>query len=580
MIPRPEYPRPQLVRQRWLNLNGEWEFEIDQAGSGLERGFEKRSELSGKIVVPFCPESKLSGIGHSDFMQGVWYRREFEIPKDWAGKRVLLHFGAVDYHTVVWVNAGRAGEHRGGYSSFCFDITEYLREGANVVTVYARDDVRSRNQPAGKQSAKYESYGCYYTRTTGIWQTVWLECVNACHIKSLKYIPSVATSSLFVEAVLSQPREGLQLSAAAAWKGEEVGTKTAKVCGCVASVEIPLSELHLWDVGQGNLYDLKMELRDTEGILDEITSYFGMRSIALDDGYFILNGRTVFGRFVLDQGYYPDGIYTAPSDAALRRDIELSMELGFNGARLHEKMFEPRFLYWADKMGYLVWGEHANWGLNISTADGLSNFLPEWIEGVQRDFNHPSIIGWCPFNETWDEADGSRQLDSVIETTYRITKALDPTRPVIDTSGHFHVVSDIFDVHDYEQDVEKFRENYAHIGEGIVNDHVARNPFICERQSYSGGAVFVSEYGGIRWNSDDSTGWGYGDAPATEEEFLERYKGLTESLLQNPRISAFCYTQLYDVEQEVNGLCTYEREFKFEPALIRQVNRQKAAIEK
>lgn len=252
------------------------------------------------------------------------------------------------------------------------------------------------------------------------------------------------------------------------------------------------------------------------------------------------------------------------------------MGLGFNGARMHEKIFEQRYIYWADKLGYLVWGEHANWGLDITTSKGLEVFLPEWLESLERDYNSPSIVGWCPFNETWD-ADGTKQDNEVLRIVYNVTKAIDPTRPVIDTSGNFHVVTDIFDVHDYEQDTKKFATSYESMKNG--GDVFVTHP---DRQKYEGQPYFVSEYGGIWWNPNqtDNNAWGYGNRPKSQEEFIKRYDGLTSCLLNNPNICAFCYTQLYDVEQEVNGLYTYDRKEKFNPEVIKKINSQIAAIEK
>ena len=307
-----------------------------------------------------------------------------------------------------------------------------------------------------------------------------------------------------------------------------------------------------------------------------------MRSVALDGMKFKVNNEVVFGRWVLDQGFYPDGIYTAPTDEALKNDIMFSMQLGFNGARMHEKVFEARFLYHADKLGYLIWGEFANWGLDICTAGQLQHVLPQWVESMERDFNSPALIGWCPFNETWNwNMNGNRQCDAVLEIVYNMTKAMDGTRPVIDTSGNFHVITDIYDVHDYEQNPELFEGYYSEIEKGIITDQIERNPEWRNRQKYDGKLpVFVSEYGGIRWAENESAGWGYGNAPKTGEEFIERYRGLTEALLNNKNIMGFCYTQLYDVEQEVNGLMTYDRKFKFDPEIFRKINTQRAAIEK
>jgi len=583
--PRPEYPRPQFVREQWLNLNGEWQFEIDHGRSGKARGLHQSSvQLSQAIIVPFCPESKLSGIAYTDFMDAVWYRRTFEIPADWAGERVRLHFGAVDYSCEVWVNEQLVGSHRGGYTSFSFDITSALTPGENTVTVYAEDDVRSGLQPRGKQSGTYHSQGCDYTRTTGIWQTVWLEPVPKAAVGAFKLVPDPENASIHLEAKIDGPHAGLQLICEASYQGTPVGSSTIQLGAMSAKATVQLSQVHLWEAGAPELYDLKLQLvSKADGtVIDTVTSYFGLRSVQLDGVAFRINGKSVFQRLVLDQGFYPDGIYTAPTDEALKQDIEISMGLGFNGARLHEKIFEPRFLYWADKLGYLVWGEHANWGLNITSSQGLEQFLPEWIEGIERDFNHPSIIGWCPFNETWDDGKtGARQDNEVIRIVYEATKALDPTRPVIDTSGNYHVITDIFDVHDYDQNPVTFKARYESLrtGEGEVY------AWFPERQQYTPGLpYFVSEYGGIWWNpgQKDDSGWGYGGnsgRPASEEEFLARYDGLTTALLEHPKMFGFCYTQLYDVEQEVNGLYTYDRKPKFDPALIHAINTKKAAIE-
>ena len=308
---------------------------------------------------------------------------------------------------------------------------------------------------------------------------------------------------------------------------------------------------------------------------DTVKSYFGLRDIRLDGFKYLINGKSVFQRLVLDQGFYRDGIYTAPDDSDMIKDIEISLAAGFNGARLHQKVFEQRFLYHCDRLGYIVWGEYPNWGLDYSAPDAIYGILPEWCEEVERDFNHPSIIGWCPFNETWDYA-GREQRDELLEAVYKITKQLDSTRPCIDTSGNFHVMSDIFDVHDYEQDPKIFKENYDKlVSDGTLFDRHD------SRQKYAGEPTFVSEYGGIKWvvGEQDENAWGYGNAPRTENEFIERYRGLTEALLGNELMFGFCYTQLYDIEQEQNGLYTYDREPKFDMTVFHGINSAKAAIE-
>lgn len=565
-IPRSEHPDPQFQRKDWLNLNGEWDFEFDFGNSGLRAGVLEKDEWSRKINVPFCPESKLSGIEYTDFIAAVWYRKSVTVTEAQLEGRVLIHFGAVDYETYLYVNGEEAGYHKGGYTSFTFDITEFLTSGENVIAVNAMDDVRDPLVPRGKQSELYNSHGCDYTRTTGIWQTVWLEFVPKAYVKSFKLFPDTVNATLGVSAVVEG--EGA-FKAEAFYDGRLVGSFEKTAAGFVSG-DIKLSETHLWEVGCGRLYDLKITFGG-----DEISSYFGLRDIRIDGYKVLINGKSVFQRLVLDQGFYADGIYTAPSDEALEKDIRLSLAVGFNGARLHQKVFEPRFLYHCDRLGYIVWGEFGNWGLDYSRDGALEAMLPQWCESVARDFNHPAIVGWCPFNETWDR-DGRKQNDELLRIIYRVTKQLDETRPCIDTSGNFHVETDIFDVHDYEQKVEIFKGNYDRLmTEGVLFEHFP------DRQEYDGKKpAFVSEYGGIQWPlGSRGDAWGYGNAPKSEQEFIDRYKGLTDALLDNERMFGFCYTQLYDIEQEQNGLYYYDRSPKFDPELFRRINSRKAAIE-
>ena len=565
-IPRPEHPNPQTERKNWLNLNGEWDFEFDFGNSKLAAGILDKAEWEKKILVPFCPESKLSGIEYTDFIPAVWYRKNVDITAENLKGRVFINFGAVDYEATLYVNGKKAGCHKGGYSSFKFEITEYLVEGENTLILNAVDDVRNPLVPRGKQCEELKSRGCDYTRTTGIWQTVWLEFTPKAYVKNFKFYPDAENGALTITANVEG--EGVFV-AEAFYEGKPVGSFSKKATNTVSG-EIALSETHLWEPGCGRLYDLRITFGD-----DEIASYFGLRSIRLDDYKFLINGKSVFQRLVLDQGFYRDGIYTAPTEADLINDINISFAVGFNGARLHQKVFEPRFIYHCDKLGYLVWGEYGNWGLDWSNPFALEAMLPEWCECVERDFNHPSIIGWCPFNETWD-INGRKQYDGVLSTIYRVTKHMDSTRPCIDTSGNFHVETDIYDVHDYEQNVDVFKANYDKLmTEGILYE---RFP---ERQMYSGkGCAWVSEYGGLQWSEGDrEDAWGYGNAPKSFEEFVERYKGLTDALLDNNRMFGFCYTQLYDIEQEQNGLYYYDRTPKFDTEIFKEINSRKAAIE-
>lgn len=575
MTPRPEYPRPQFVREGWMNLNGTWQFEIDHGASGRARGLVTKEILDDEIIVPFCPESRLSGVEYTDFMRAVWYRRTFTLPREADKKRVFINFGAVDYVCEVWINGISVGTHKGGYVSFQFEITSALHDGENTVVICAEDDLRGGHQPYGKQSSRYESYGCSYTRTTGIWQTVWLEWTNATRISSVRLTPDAANDTVLIETQLDGDTKGMTLSARASFEGNYEAELDADVNGHSARALMLLENPHYWTVGEGNLYDLELTLlRDGEPV-DVLKCYFGLRSISFDGMKCLINGRPVFQRLILDQGFYPDGIYTAPTDDELKADIERSMAMGFNGARLHQKVFEPRFLYWADRLGYLCWGEMASWGADPKNGWILPAFLDEWIEILNRDYSAPSIIGWCPWNETWgEENDGQRA--ATMRTTYRVTKAIDPTRPCIDTSGGIHVETDIFDTHDYEQDPAIYRERYAPDAE-IIYDRFGKDG--ARRETYEGQPVFVSEYGGIGWNPENKAGWSYGTGPKSEEEFIARYRGLTDALLDNPHHMGFCYTQLTDVEQERNGLYYYDRRPKFDPEIIHAITSRKAAIE-
>ncbi|HEX2950804.1 MAG TPA: beta galactosidase jelly roll domain-containing protein, partial [Armatimonadota bacterium] len=333
-IPRAEHPRPQFVRAHWLNLNGEWQFTIDHSRSGRDRGYATATAFEQRIVVPFCPESTLSGIHHTDFMAAVWYQRTFTIPTDWTEQRVLVHFGAVDYDAEVWVNGKSVGKHRGGYSSFTLEITDALQAGENVITVCAEDDVRSYKQPAGKQSAAYNSWGCHYTRTTGIWQTVWLEAVPSTFITSIHTTPDLENGRVFITAKIDGDDQDLTLAAQAMLNGQVAGSDEVVVAGGIAQIALTITPgmVHSWEPGNPTLYDLQLTLKSSAQAMDEATSYFGLRSLGKRGPALLLNGKPVFQRLILDQGFYPDGIYTAPSDDELRADIERSMAMGFNGA--------------------------------------------------------------------------------------------------------------------------------------------------------------------------------------------------------------------------------------------------------
>lgn len=579
-IPRPEHPRPDFEREAWQNLNGQWQFAIDTQKSGLQKGWQTRIDFPMSINVPFCPESKLSGIGHTDYLEAVWYRRKFTVDAPLRGRRLLLHFGAVDYDAQVWVNGKQVAHHRGGYTPFFADITDVVdANGENEVVVYSEDDERTHFQPMGKQSWQLNSAGCNYTRTTGIWQTVWLEAVSESHVSGITVWPDAPNARAAVAVDVVKPHAGLEIEVEAIVDGKVIASSKLAQAGPANNLTLEISDPVLWNVGAPFLYDLKVKLTEDGKVVDEVSSYFGLREVRIEGDRILINGKSVFQRLVLDQGFWPDGIYTAPSDEELKADIERSMACGFNGARLHQKIFEPRTLYWADRLGYLLWGEFPDWGVSIRYfPEARENYHRDWTDVVLRDRSHPAIVAWTPLNEA--HSSGDRYLPTILTEIYDLTKKLDPSRPICDASGYTHVKTDIWDLHDYDQNPETFRARYEPFGKDPKTETLARNDGEHE-PAYAGQPMVVSEYGGTWWNPAQEGGnaWGYGDRPADEKAFVERFAGLADALLDNPHVAGLCYTQLTDVEQEVNGLYTYDRKAKFPPELFKKALSRKAAIE-
>ncbi|WNF00404.1 glycoside hydrolase family 2 TIM barrel-domain containing protein [Streptomyces luomodiensis] len=606
-VPRPEYPRPSFVREEWLNLNGTWQFAFDPGDSGLERGLVHQ-ELSGRILVPFCPESELSGIGDTDFHPAVWYRRTVHIPADWSGRRVLLHFGAVDHDATVWADGREVARHSGGFTSFTADLGE-VDGGTEMVIVVRARDARHGPQARGKQSTEYANHAAHYTRTTGIWQTVWMEPVSAVHLRRPRITPDLASGAFHLELPLSANRPGHRITARVTdADGESVAEATVRADLDLAPrmvLTLPEDRCRPWSPEDPHLYRVRIELLDADGAtVDRAECTAGLRSVAIDGKRLLLNGRPVFQRLVLDQGWYPDGLMTAPDDAALVRDIELSLAAGFNGARLHQKVFEERFLHHADRLGYLVWGEFGDWGSGTkhTTRDNqqpTAGFITQWLEAVERDYSHPSIVGWCPLNETHQELhDRQSVLDDVTRGMFLATKAADTSRPVLDASGYSHRVleTDVYDSHSYEQDPREFRRQMAGLDKDqpLINPDTRANP---EKENtdavwsvpYRGQPYFCSEFGGIWWNPEEAAAaagddrqvsWGYGQRPRTEEEFHERFAGLTAALLDDPLMFGYCYTQLTDVFQEQNGVYRFDRGEKLDVARLRAAQQRPAAFER
>ena len=583
-IPRPEYPRMQFRREdSWINLNGTWDFAIDRSGSARERGIVSRKELfDRKIVVPFCPESKLSGIGDTDFMDDVWYRREVVFPADWAGKRILLHFDGVDFLSEFWLDGVPVFSHNGGSAPFAMDVTRFAKPGeSQVLVVHAHDDVRGKMQGGGKQSPGFFSKGCHYTRVTGIWKTVWAEAVHPQGLASCRVSPNFDTSEVLLEPRFLSCSSGDRFRAVVR-AGRKVVAEREVPATQGAPVCVAVPDARAWSPADPFLYDLELSVVRGGEEIDHVDSYFAMRKVSCEDGRILLNGKPTFLRFVLDQGFYPDGVWTAPSDAELKADIERSLAMGFNGARLHQKVFEDRWHYWADRLGYLTWAEYPSWGFDAAAPEAQRNFLEEWQAVVVALRDHPSIIGWSPLNEStvnngfggWKDGEAwADPKDPKLEPYRRLvrsvvlaTRALDPTRPVNDSSGWIHVETDLWTVHSYRATpAEQKKWLFPKTGDRDVAANVSG-----VEPPHDGQPVLLDEWGGFKYllpeDRKGDSGWGYNGLSLTEErDFLDRIGAQTALFARLKPLAGWCYTQLTDVEQEQNGVYTYDRRPKAAP---------------
>ena len=574
-IPRPEYPRPQFERSEWINLNGTWTYEFDFSKSGIERSLFNSTGFASNITVPFCPESPLSGVDHKDFIDAMWYHRSINVPQNWDGKRIMLNFGGVDYKSTIYIDGREVFIHYGGSSSFAIDITKYVTPGkANNLVVYVEDDVRSQLQTGGKQSRRLYSYSCLYTRVTGIWQTVWLEAVSKGGLKKCNITPDLDNSQFIFEPTFYDLDCGAQLRVRILdGKKEVFNQKTAASNSAMLAAKI--KNVKTWSPESPFLYDIEFTVTDAAGaVIDQVKSYAGMRKAELRGTTFYLNNEPYYQRLVLDQGYYPDGQWTAPDDEQLKRDIVLGKESGFNGARLHQKVFEQRYFYWADKLGYLTWGESASWGMDWTDKVAARNMLTEWTECVERDYNATSLIAWSPLNETWKpDVDGQRAR--LTNDLYVLTHRLDRTRPVVAVSGGYHAgFTDIYAEHTYVQDPVALYNQLKLKDDGTPYIHHPKFSV-----PYKGEAYMIDEFGGIQWIKEMKAAevagadefWGYGKPPRTIEEFYKRLEEQVNVILSLDYITGFCYTQIVDVELEKNGIYTYDRAQKFDMERIRRI---------
>lgn len=584
------HPRPQLRRARWIDLCGTWQFAADDEDRGIaERWFEQAGAFDREIVVPYPPESRLSGVHETGFRRVVWYRRELRLDDSLRGGRLRLHFGAVDYRASVWVNGRLAVEHEGGHTPFSAEIAHLLADSeTQVIVVRAEDDPHDLQQPRGKQYWEERPGYIWYHRTTGIWQPVWLEPLPPVAIEEIRWTPNVDRLGVSLALRLDRaPPEGwrVRLRLTGDRPSRTLVDDSCALSGRELRRDLLLDinkelmrrrQTLLWAPDHPNLIEAEIELIDGTGAtVDHVESYFGLRLIEARDGRFTLNGVPTFLRLVLAQNYWPESHLAAPSEEALRREVELAKALGFNGIRIHQKIEDPRFLYWCDRLGMLVWAEAANaYVYSDRAAEMLTH---EWLQAVRRDYNHPSIITWVPLNESWGvpDLDRSAQQRHFVRALYHLTKALDPTRPVIANDGWEHAVGDIFGVHDYAPTGEMLRERYIDRQAVQRTFHEVRphhHPLLVEEGKLGGEPIVISEYGGLAFTPGADEDWfGYGQF-ADGEALLARYEELTDALLASTALAGFCYTQLTDTEQETNGLLTADRQFKFDPDRLRAIN--------
>jgi beta-galactosidase/beta-glucuronidase len=575
-VPRPEFPEPQFERTDWLTLNGEWQFAFDDANAGMDaHWFAADHSLSKTIQAPYCFESRLSGIGDTGFHPWVWYRREVTLPESWRTRRTLLHFGAVDYQASVWINGQLAGTHEGGNTPFVFDATPLLKAGANVITVRAWDPPQDKLIPRGKQYWEPKSKGIFYTRTSGIWQPVWLEATGAAYLDRVHIVPDPLGGVTF-NGTFSLAKDTDQMRVSILDGENEISRGTTPIA--LGRASLPLRVIHprMWSPEDPKLYNVSVELWRGGEMIDRVKSYFGFRTLETRDGRVLLNGKPIYLKFILDQGYWPESILTPPSDEAIQYDIRMTKEMGFNGARKHQKVEDPRFLYWADRMGFLVSGEMANaQGFDEQYAQ---RFNREWSEAVLRDINHPSIVIWAPLNESWGVPDLRDQRQQMhLKELYSLTHALDGSRLVIDNEGWMHTdQTDLFAIHDYTNNGPLLWERYRDLGRKPVRIPDNGRPALIGGYKYNGSPIYLSEFGGIAYipagHDVPQESWGYSGVEKTADDALDRLVSIYRGLLNIPQITGICYTQLTDVEQEVNGLMTYDRKPKFDVTKIRALN--------
>jgi beta-galactosidase/beta-glucuronidase len=568
------YPRPQLRRSSWISLDGPWRFAFD--GAGAWRSPADVEAWTHNIEVPYAPECARSGIGDQGFHRAVWYEREFEVDAKLlaGGRRLVLHFGAVDYRARVWVNGVPVAEHEGGHTPFNADITFALSpEGPQCLTVWAEDDPQDLEKPRGKQDWRLHPHSIWYPRTTGIWQTVWMESVPETSIGALRWTPSVERWEIAFSAFTRGPsHEDLRISIKLGCGSRLLADDTYALIGGEVHRRMSLSDPGiddyrnelLWSPERPTLLDAEVKLLRGSEVIDEIQSYTALRSISVQREKLLLNGRPYTMRLVLDQGYWPDTFMTAPSERALREDVVLAKSMGFNGVRKHQKLEDPRYLYWADVLGLLVWDEMPS--AYRFTTRSINRLMREWTEAIERDMSHPCVVIWVPFNESWGvpELSTTPAPRDAVAAFYHLTRTLDPSRLVVGNDGWESSATDIIGIHDYDCDPGHMHLRY---GPEVTPKEVVDSRWTAGRLltldgfPHRGQPICLTEFGGVAYIPGQEYGdksWGYSRA-RTPEEFEQMVCGVIEAARTTGMFSGFCYTQFTDTFQEVNGLLSADR---------------------
>ena len=579
-ILRPEHPRPDRLRKDWMTLNGNWRFAFDGQKTGMKEKWYLKKDYPLEIQVPFAYQSKLSGIDCQDHCDAVWYERDFTIPENMQSLRRLLHFGAADFRADVWLDGQYLGSHEGGYTPFTFDITDLTADRETCRLTVRCEDRLDFDQPRGKQSYRPEPFACWYTPVTGLWQSVWLEGTGDCYPQDFRLTPHIESASVKVELELNElPADGT-IRLTASFRGEMTACQEIRLTtDRFVQTELYLNHnewlegIHMWSPGNPALYDLKIETLVDGAVCDTVETYFGMRKVSVSNGYVMLNQAACYQRLILDQGYWPDGLLTAPSDEALKRDVELTLKMGYNGARKHQKFEDPRYLYWADRLGLLVWGElpSAYW-LRDSEKRGMMRDLSE---AIRRDYNHPCLITWVPLNESWGVPfiRFQKEAQELADVLYALVHCLDGTRLVSGNDGWEQASTDIVTVHDYTAWPEQLGPDYETEERILHGAPGGGRRTSADGYEHAGKPKLLTEYGGIAMQKDAGGGnWGYNGAAKDEESFLKRFEAITEAFRHMPGFRGYCYTQLTDVFQEVNGLLDMNRNPKADPERIREIN--------